>query len=737
MPFGKYAKHGWVLTPIARGTKAPTNAGWNLRQSGVTEPDVADELDGAGLMHAYSGTCAIDVDDMPAAVAWCATRNIDLPGLFAALDSVQISSGKAKHGKLLYALPEPMRGKQVSIDKQAVIDFRCATATGASQQDVLPPSMHPDTGKPYGWVLGDPLVADWQALPRLPDELRAAWLTLIQPAPAEPSAAPSAIPLELAAIAGMLEGCDPDAPRDEWVKVLAAVHYETKGSALGLDLADVWSARGKKYTGRADIETRWRSFNLDHPKPITAASLRKDTAATADEFEDVPSDAPPAGSPPSDVKRLTKEQKAEAKKELETRLVYVRTADRYFDKETQDLIAGDHALAHRFTPMMPRFQGRRLDPVKLLKESPLRGTVDSVGFHPGEGAIFTDGKDKFANCFRPRYPEPLEPTRHERDLIEWLYGRIDDKIFREWLLKFTAHIVQQPGIKIASAPLIWSEIYGNGKSTLLCNIPKLLVGAEYSQEVSYDLLNSNFTDFLLQAWHVNLTEFRAAGRGERISIANKLKPWITDARISVHPKGKPAFSIPNHLFLTATANEGDAAPLDEGDRRWGVHELTAPRMTDSETDALYANFLDTDRAPGVLRHYFLNHSLTGFRPTAAPPETAARAEMIEASVSSEVETLRTAFEEQAGPFIRDVCQLEDLKIYLREKKLFVPGDHRLGRLLRKHPFNGQMRLIRDGAAKLRVWIIRNHSVWLSRTETDVANHLRGEEVNSLPDPLSL
>lgn len=731
MPFGKYAKHGWVLCPIARGTKSPTNAGWNLRQSGVTEPEVAEELDGAGLMHAYSGTCAIDVDDMDKATVWCAERGIDLPGLFADFESVQISSGRAKHGKLLYALPEPMRGKQVAIDGKAVIDFRCATATGASQQDVLPPSMHPDTGRPYGWLLGDPDMAGWQTLPTLPEPLRAAWASLIQ-APAPEPIAPSTAPaIELSAIAAMLAACDPDADRAEWLKVLAAVHYETKGSAAGLSLVDGWSATGKKYAGRADVETRWRSFSLDHPKPVTLASIRKDTA-TADEFDVVepPADAP---EPPA----TTKEQRASARAELEKRLVYVRTADKYFDKDTQDLIIGDHAIAHRFTPFMPKSRGQRLDPVKILRESPLRDTVDAVGFHPGEGPIFTDRGDKYANYFRARYPTMLKPTARELDLIEWLFNRISDPIFRDWLRKFLAHVVQKPGTKIQSAPLIWSEIYGNGKSTLLRTIPELLVGAEYSQEVSYSLLESNFNDFLKQAWHVNLTEFRATGRNERISIANKLKPWITDPRISIHPKGQAAYSIPNRLFVTATANEGDAAPLDEGDRRWGVYEMTAPQMTVDEGIALYDTFLHTERAAGVLRHYFAHQSITGFSASAAPPMTDSRAEMIEASVPQEVELLRTAHEECSGPFVQDVCTVEDIQNFLFAKTRYRPTAHSIGRRLRKHPFNGVLKQIRSGNARIRTWIIRNHAMWNAAGDLAIANCLMSNEINSLPDPLTL
>lgn len=733
MSFGRYVKHGWVLCAIQRGSKGPTYAGWNLRENGITDFETAEQLDGAGLLHSYSKTCAIDVDDFPAATEWCAARGVDLPALFSSLESVQISSGRAKHGKLLYRLDEPLRGKAITIDGKAVIDFRCATSTGAAQQDCLPATMHPTTLRPYGWLVGDRLVCDWNALPALPGALKTLWESLLATKPSA-APAPSAAVLGLDSLQAILSGVSADCGRDEWVKVLAAIHWETKGSADGLALANLWSSRSAKYAGAADVETRWNSFSLDHPAPVTAASLRTDDVAGDDEFQpivDEPASPDAPVTPP--VARQSAEQKIAARKALESRLVYVRTLDKYFDKQNRDVLLSDHAIAHRFSPSMPRVRGSRLDPVKLLKESTLRGVVDAVGFHPGEGAIFHANGDDYANYYRPRIPTALEPTASENGILQWLFSRIEDAVFRAWLIKFLACVIQRPGVKIQSAPLIWSEVYGNGKSTLLKTIPSLLVGPEYSQEVSYALLDSNFNDFLAKAWHVNLTEFRAVSRGERMSIAAKLKPWITDPSISIHPKGLPAYSIPNRMFVTATSNEADAAPLDEGDRRWGVYEMTAPQMSEDEGRALYDDFLNTSRAPGVLRHFFLAQSLSGFNPSAAPPQTASRAEMIEANISSDVELLRTAFEECKGPFVRDVCTGEDVQNYIFSHLKYRASAARIGRLLRKHPFDGQNRVIRSGNGSFRIWVIRNHGCWIGSGEKNLANYLMNDEINPLTD----
>lgn len=53
-----------------------------------------------------------------------------------------------------------------------VLEFRCATREGLTVQDVLPPSIHPDTGQPYRWGgKGNHL-----AIPEIPPALLQVWL---------------------------------------------------------------------------------------------------------------------------------------------------------------------------------------------------------------------------------------------------------------------------------------------------------------------------------------------------------------------------------------------------------------------------------------------------------------------------------------------------------------------------------------------------------------------------------
>ena len=73
----------------------------------------------------------------------------------------------------------------------------------------------------------------------------------------------------------LLNLIDPDQGYDDWLKVLAAIFNETKDSEYGLEIAIAWSSKGKKYKGEKEIEAKWHSFSLNHPRPAGLGTLIK------------------------------------------------------------------------------------------------------------------------------------------------------------------------------------------------------------------------------------------------------------------------------------------------------------------------------------------------------------------------------------------------------------------------------------------------------------------------------
>lgn len=155
----KYLDNGWALCAIKPNSKQPAGNDWQNKPRKSIPKD-----HGVGLIHQHSGTCSLDLDDMEGAKLCLAAIGVDLDELMN--DGVQIISREGR-GKLLYKAPEGLPTKRHNINwpgRGCIIEFRAGLV-----QDVLPPSIHPDTGKPYEWR------GDWQNLPELPPQLVKAW----------------------------------------------------------------------------------------------------------------------------------------------------------------------------------------------------------------------------------------------------------------------------------------------------------------------------------------------------------------------------------------------------------------------------------------------------------------------------------------------------------------------------------------------------------------------------------
>lgn len=735
MSFREYIQFGWKLCDIPPGSKGPVGLAakdWQKRDKAITNPDY--RFMGAGLCHAWSGTCALDIDNFEVAEAWLAEKGIDLRGLLQDPDCVQISSGRPGRYKLLYLLPEPLPSKQLAPYKAPSktdpskestyhgFELRCANKNGETVQDVLPPTIHPDTGRPYEWVYGDDLTGDWRRLPAIPPALLALWQQSVQVEkrdPVGPVAASGASSQELEAL---LAQFDPDCPYDEWVRIGAALHHETLGSPAGFALYDSWSSRGSKYKGRADAAAKWNSFRKDAPNAVTLGSLRQQHVADVSAFPVVEPQVAPAASQGSDNAATPEAGWEQVRQLLEPRLVFVTGHDSYFDMASRgETWLSDRSLRHLFCPQMPTItmEGKdgkpgktaKPDPVSFLQNSRSKKVVDAVGLHPGAPRLYKEDGREFVNRYYPQKIEPLRPLPYEEEAFLFLWSRMKDPVFQRWLMKFYAHALQKPGIKIQTAPLLYSAETGTGKNTIAHVIPQLLFGEKWVRTMSGNVLQSNFTDTLGETWWLYLEELRAgANKADRVAITNKLKAWVTDSSIEVHPKGLKPYNIRNRLQITATSNFDDAIHLDNNDRRWAVCEMHGP-LTEKEAREVY-HFLQHPRAPGVLQWIFRNTDLTGFNPSARAPVTLAKSVMIRAGIGAWESTLVEHIVVQSSPFHRDLFTMQDAYEALAGRG----GPQSLMALrnvLAKAPFNC-VQLTGSRTKRLYAW--RNAEKWQEQTE---------------------
>ena len=145
----RYDRLGWSLVGIPTGTKGPTTFGWQQR---ATPPEHwrKSPSDNIGLLHSFSGTCAVDIDQMENTRLIFEALNIDIDEV---LNSGPRIVGRPNRGKVLFKAPAGLTTRKISWpikdDKrktEVIFELRAG-----SVQDVLPPSVHPDTGNNYTW----------------------------------------------------------------------------------------------------------------------------------------------------------------------------------------------------------------------------------------------------------------------------------------------------------------------------------------------------------------------------------------------------------------------------------------------------------------------------------------------------------------------------------------------------------------------------------------------------------
>ena len=264
-----YIRHGWSLVPIPPGTKGPRTTGWNKKESAIKSQLELPYGFGIGLAHAYSGTMAFDIDD------WKLTNDagIDLEALYKAPDAVIINSGRLGRGKLLYAMPDPLPSKKVIIDGVIAYELRCATASGLTVQDVLPPSIHPETRLPYMW--GG--TGHWTRLPTIPDSLLEHWENLLKADEKTIINRGDYTQSSWDDIRKALSFIKPDCSRESWIQVGMALHHAgTQSDALddAFFLWDDWSQGSvTKYPGQSELFTQWKSFKSDKSSIVKLGTL--------------------------------------------------------------------------------------------------------------------------------------------------------------------------------------------------------------------------------------------------------------------------------------------------------------------------------------------------------------------------------------------------------------------------------------------------------------------------------
>lgn len=277
-------------------------------------------------------------------------------------------------------------------------------------------------------------------------------------------------------------------------------------------------------------------------------------------------------------------------------------------------------------------RGVRWDDVKAHPLWIRRGAyyMDQVGFDPS-------GHDRNVKL-NTWQGWPIEPgptgqgskgCQRLLDLLRYLCGEDNgDEVFW-WMLRWLAYPLQNPGAKMASA-IIMHGPQGTGKSTFFQTYAQIFgdYATVLNQRGLEDKFNSDWTDSKLF-----LLAEEVVTRQEMWHIKNELKELVTGEWVRVNTKQVAAYRQRNQINLIFLSNEGMPLPLDNDDRRHLV-VWTPPQREPEYYDAVNAEI--SDGGVAALYRYLLELDLGDFHPKKRPPNTHAKAELIQVSKTSEL-----------------------------------------------------------------------------------------------------
>lgn len=267
---------------------------------------------------------------------------------------------------------------------------------------------------------------------------------------------------------------------------------------------------------------------------------------------------------------------------------------------------------------------------------PYRARVRGVTYLPGQPQVTDEGD---YNLWRGG---GVAPARGDvgpwEDLLARMFRGADPAAVM-WLRRWLAWPLRHPGAKLFSCVLVWSYAGGTGKN-LLAESMVPLYGAENVTVINSTHLTSDFN---------NWAEGRQFIIGDEITLDDKrhtsgvLKSMLTNKTVRINRKGIEAYEIPDCTNYYFTSNEPLAIMLEQGERRTFVQHVAEEPVGDrygAEFKAwLYGCTLAQVRAqrlpaPGpasgaaALRHHLDQLDLGDFSPTAPPPDTTSKLELI-------------------------------------------------------------------------------------------------------------
>ena len=283
-------------------------------------------------------------------------------------------------------------------------------------------------------------------------------------------------------------------------------------------------------------------------------------------------------------------------------------------------------------------------------------SVDNAEWHPGKEQMFTrkgvGGDIRIYNSYQPTTLEPVEGSVAPWE--DYIDKRFKNEECKKYFLDFLAHKVQHPEVRTMSNILLISDWGGTGKS-LIDETMQELLGIHNTASIDLTDMQSGWADIIMNKVWISVEEIHDTGES-RTKIASIIKRLTTIKRMFGNMKYGKFQQAEIYASLYFMSNSKTAMSVKETDRRPFIYQLdNDSKEEEAENNAegdMLVEWLKEDQGYEKLLHNFKNRDLSNFSPTAWPPQTKAKAEMVSKTYRFKYEAIIKAWESSSWPFTR-------------------------------------------------------------------------------------
>ncbi len=217
----------------------------------------------------------------------------------------------------------------------------------------------------------------------------------------------------------------------------------------------------------------------------------------------------------------------------------------------------------------------------LLKEFASR--VWKLAYRPdmdGQKRVLIDG-EMAVNLFRGT---PINPREGDpKPFLDFINHLVPDKKEAHELLRWIATLIARPDIRMLYGVLLISQQTGLGKTLLCESIVAPLVGIHNVSFPSEETVLEVYTSWIAKK---RLCVIGEIYQGHSFKMANKLKQYITDTKITLREMYESVATLDNFAHFLASSNSISALKFDSNERRWFVPKMNENRLPDEKYEEL-------------------------------------------------------------------------------------------------------------------------------------------------------